>query len=80
MFTYSKSYEISKTIEFTDGDMEELIEYYKKDCKKWHLDPKDISNFESYMNSEYLWDWNEYDVEYSASNIYDLYDDIQELL
>ena len=80
MFTYSKIYEISKTIEFTDGDMKELIEYYKKDCEKWHLDPKDISNFESYMNSEYLWDWNEYDVEYSASNIRDLYDDIQEFL
>lgn len=80
MFTYSKNYEISKTIEFTDGDMKELIEYYKKDCEKWHLDPKDRSNFESYMNSEYLWDWNEYDVDYSTSNIYDLYDDIQEFL
>ena len=80
MFTYSKIYEISKTIEFTDGDMKELIEDYKKDCEKWHLDPNDISNFEDYMNSEYLWDWNEYDVDYSASNIYDLYDDIQELL
>ena len=80
MFTYSKSYEISKSIEFTDNDMKELIEYYKKDCEKWHLDLNDISNFEDYMNSEYLWDWNEYNVDYSTNNIYDLYNDIQELL
>ena len=80
MFTYSKSYEISKTILFTDDDMKEVIEHYKKDCEEWHLDPNDRSNFENYMDSEYLWDWNEYNVEYSTSNICDLYDDIQELL
>ena len=80
MFTYSKNYKISKTIEFTDDDMKKLIECYKKDCEKWYLDPNDISNFEDYMDSEYLWDWNDYNVEYSTSNIYDLYNDIQKFL
>lgn len=80
MFTYGKSYEISKTIDFTDDEMKKIIEDYKKDCEKWHLDPNDRSNFEEFMDSEYMWDWNEYNVDYSTSNIYDLYNDIQELL
>ena len=80
MFTYSKSFELSKVIEFTDNEMKEVIEYYKKDCEKWHLDPNDPSNFEDYMDSEYLWNWNDYDVDYSESNSYDLFNDIQEFL
>ena len=80
MFTYSKSFELSKSIEFTDDEMKEVIEYYKKDCEKWHLDPNDSSNFEDYMDSEYLWNWNDYDVDYSETNGYDLFNDIQEFL
>ena len=80
MFTYSKSFELSKSIKFTDDEMKEVIEYYKKDCEKWHLDPNDHSNFENYMDSEYLWNWNDYDVDYSESNGYDLFNNIQEFL
>ena len=80
MFTYSKSFKLSKSIEFTDDEMKEIIEYYKKDCEKWYLDPNDHSNFEDYMDSEYLWNWNDYDIDYSESNGYDLFNNIQEFL
>lgn len=80
MFTYSKSFELSNSIKFTDDEMKEIIEYYKKDCEKWHLDPNDSSNFEDFMDSEYLWNWNDYDVDYSESNGYDLFNNIQKFL
>lgn len=88
MFTYTKEVTVSKTLYFTDKEMEELIKDYKKKATKdhedWHMKDsledylKDIDTLYDYMEENYMWDLNEYKVGYSETNISDFYSEIED--
>lgn len=90
MYSFTKELKIYKTITFTDDEIQSFIENYKKDCKYWYDKQNQIIPFEEYIKDEnfleqfieenYAWDLNEYEVDYSYTDIYDFYDEVEKFL
>ena len=80
MFTYTVKLELHLNINFSEDELKQTVDEYKRDCLQWNLNQYSKQNLEYYLNDKYTWDLNEYEVDWSENNIDDFYDEVQEFL
>ena len=48
MFTYTVKMEIHSNTNFSENEIEQMINQYRRDCLQWNLNPNSKQNLEFY--------------------------------
>ena len=80
MFTYTVKMEIHSNTNFSENEIEQMINQYRRDCLQWNLNPNSKQNLEFYLNEHYVKDYNDFEIDESESNIDDFYNEVEKYL
>ena len=80
MYTYTVKMEIHSNTNFSENEIEQMINQYRRDCLQWNLNPNSKQNLEFYLNEHYSNNLNDFEIDESESNIDDFYNEIEKYL
>lgn len=90
IYSFTKEMTIHKTIRFTKDEFKKFVERYKEDCAYWYNKQeqeipleeyiRDEDLLEEFIDEEYMYDWNTFNVNRTDNDLYDFYKDVEKFL
>ena len=80
MITYEVTTTLHLTVNFSEKEFEEMVNKYKNECLSLGVEANNKQIFNYFLEDNYSWDWFQYEVYDSKSNVNEIYEKAKENL